>query len=76
MRFGIIRVVGVGVRRGVRSRLCILRCCLMLLGMVMRMGMGTGMDMGMDMGRMEELDTGGVVVAVDMATGWISCIRR
>lgn len=71
MRFGIIRVVGVGVRRGVRSRLCILRCCLMLLGMVMRMGMGTGMDMGMEG---MELGTGGV--GVDMATGWISCIRR
>lgn len=66
MRFGIIRVVGVGVRRGARSRLCILRCCLMLLGMVMRMGMGTGMGMGMDMD-MEGVDT---------AMGWISCIRR
>lgn len=73
MRFGIIRVVGVGVRRGVRSRLCILRCCLMLLGMVMRMGMGTGTDMDMGMEGME-LGTGGVVV--DMAMGWISCIRR
>lgn len=68
MRFGIIRVVGVGVRRGARSRLCILRCCLMLLGMVMRMGMGmgTGTGTGMDMD-MEGVDT---------ATGWISCILR
>lgn len=53
--------------------MCILRCCLMLLGMVMRMGMGTGMDMDMEG---MELGTGGVVVVVDMATGWISCIRR